>query len=353
MIDPLDLDAPAEAEFHPHVSAVIPLFNEEETLPLLVEKLVAALSPLEGGFEIILVDDGSRDATALELLKAEKAHPQVHGVYLSRNYGQSTAMQAGFERARGEIVVALDGDLQNDPADIPKLIDRLEETGADVVSGWRKDRQDPPVRKLFSRVANRAIARLTGVRLHDFGCSLKAYRREVLQRARVLGEMHRFLAAIIAEVGGRVEEVPVSHHPRQFGRSKYGLDRTFRVLLDMLLVYFLRRYVQRPLHFFGYLGMLLAVPGGLIIGLLVLYKTITGADILGPMLLLSVMLMITGVMLIGQGLMSELLTRQMFEAGSRQHYFTAPAHRMAAMERQLAAREAQAPAPPSAAPGDG
>ena len=303
------------------VSVVVPMFNERESVPALVARVGEVMAAFGRNHEIILVDDGSTDGTTQAILNAEDASNRVRGVYLVRNYGQSTAMQAGFDASRGEIIVTMDGDLQNDPADVPHLIELLEERNADVVSGWRRDRKDTPVRKLFSRTANRLISAMTGVRLNDYGCSLKVYRRDLLAQTRVYGELHRFLPALLNDVGADIIEVEVSHHPRRFGKSKYALDRTFRVVLDLMLIMFFRRYIQRPLHVFGGAGLMCMVPGGLILAYLAALKVFTGAAIGGrPLLTLGVMLFVVGIVMVGQGLLGELTGRLLHEAGGRPQY---------------------------------
>ena len=231
-----------------NLSVVVPLYNEEESLPHLVEQLLSALRTTDEAFELVLVDDGSSDRTAKVLAKLSAEVPEVVAVLLRKNYGQTAAMAAGFDVAGGEVIVSLDGDLQNDPADIPMLLAKLRE-GYDLVSGWRHQRQDAALqRKLPSRIANRLIGQVTGVRLHDYGCSLKAYRREVLSDMRLYGELHRFLPALAFIEGARITEVKVNHRARQFGSSKYGIDRTFRVLMDLLTVWFMKRFLTRPMY---------------------------------------------------------------------------------------------------------
>ncbi len=304
----------------PKISLVVPLFNEGRSVPELTGELISALVELGRPYEIIYVDDGSLDDTAAVIAGLAAVHPEIRGLNLARNYGQSSAMQAGFDAARGDIVICLDGDLQNDPGDIPRLVRVLEEDGVDLVSGWRRRRQDSAVRVLMSRLANRLISRLTGVRLHDIGCSLKAYRRGVLSRIRLYGEMHRFIPVLLAETGAKISEIEVNHRPRQHGRSKYHLDRTVRVLLDLLLVLFYTRYRQRPMHFFGGAGLAAAAPGGLICLYLLILK-LGGASIGDrPLLLLGVMLLITGVTLTGLGLVAELLVRLLHESDNYPQY---------------------------------
>ena len=302
------------------ISAVVPVYNEEENIEDLVKALHETLTTLGRRFEIILVDDGSSDATVRTIMAAAEACPELRGIFLARNYGQSTAMQ-GFEHATGDLVVTLDGDLQNDPTDIPRLIKTLEESGVDVVSGWRLKRKDGFLRVAISRVANRLISKTTGVRLHDYGCSLKVYRSEVLNQITVYGELHRFIPVLLAEVGARTIEIEVNHRPRTRGKSKYNLDRSVRVLLDLMLVVFLRKYIQRPLHVFGGIGLLLAGIGGAVTLYLVALKLFAGAAIGGrPLLLFGLMMGISGLILIVQGLLGELIVRLLHETGSRPQY---------------------------------
>ena len=221
------------------VSVVIPVYNEEENVELLCRKLHEVLPGMQRTYEVILVDDGSSDATWPRLVEAVKHYPRFRLIRFRRNFGQTAAMSAGIDHARGEVLVMLDADLQNDPEDIPKLLDRID-AGADVVSGWRKDRKDPFInRRLPSMIANALISKITSVHLHDYGCTLKAYRREVIKDVRLYGEMHRFIPALASWVGGQIDEVEVGHHARQFGKSQYGIPRTFRVILDMFTVKFL------------------------------------------------------------------------------------------------------------------
>ena len=311
------MNNPAEIQ----ISAVVPVYNEQENIAELADTLHGVLTAFGRPFEIIIVDDGSVDATVPKIVATAEKYAEIKGIYLARNYGQSTAMQAGFEHATGSIVATLDGDLQNDPTDIPNLIDKLEETSVDVVSGWRLKRKDGFVRVALSRLANRLISKLTGVRLHDYGCSLKVYRREVLNQITVYGELHRFIPALLEEIGAKTIEIEVNHHPRLRGNSKYKLDRSVRVLLDLILVVFLRKYIQRPLHAFGGLGLLLASIGMAIMLYLVALKLFAGAAIGGrPLLLFGVMLNISGLILIVQGLLGELVVRLLHETGDRPQY---------------------------------
>ena len=305
------------------VSVVIPVYNEEANVAELVERVGGAMRRAGKSFELICIDDGSRDHTAakLEALAAER--PWLKPLYLIRNYGQSAALQAGFDAAQGEVIVTLDGDLQNDPDDVPELLRMLDEQPEiDVISGWRKDRQDRAVsRKLPSMAANSLISRVTGVKLHDYGCALKLYRADVIRGLRLYGELHRFIPALAAEVGAKIVEVPVRHHARTRGQSKYGIDRTFRVLLDLLWIKFLMRFLHRPLQAFGGVGLALGAVGFLILAWLTAEKIALGRDIGGrPLLLLGVLLALIGVQLVATGLIGELLTRIYHEPQGRPQY---------------------------------
>lgn len=310
------------AEPTPSLSVVVPLYNEEGSLPHLIEQLLAALRPLGRSFELVLVDDGSRDGTAAVLRDQVERIPELVAVLLRRNYGQTAAMAAGFDASRGELIVTLDGDLQNDPADIPLLLELMERDQLDLVSGWRHRRQDNRISRLLpSLLANRLIARVTGVRLHDYGCSLKAYRREVVADMNLYGELHRFLPALAYIEGARIGEVQVNHHPRRYGQSKYGIDRTFRVLMDLLTVWFMKRFLTRPMHVFGFAG-LVSLSAGLLMALwLVGEKLVLGVDIGNrPLLLLAVLAILSGVQLFGFGLLAELQMRTYHESQGRPIY---------------------------------
>ncbi len=301
----------------PDVSIVVPIYNEVDNLPDLIERIAQAMAGQPLSFELLAVDDGSKDGSRERLRELAATRPWLRPVLLARNYGQSSALQAGFDRVRGRYVVTLDADLQNEPGDIPLLLQRLEtDPDVDMVSGWRKDRQDAEIsRKLPSRIANKLISNATGVHLHDYGCALKAYRRPIIDRIRLYGELHRFIPSLAKEAGARITEVPVRHHARTRGVSKYGIDRTFRVILDLILIVFFMRYRQRPLHAFGGLGLWLAAPGGLILMYLLVVKLL-GNDIGGrPLLLIGVMLILMGAQMIVAGLIGELLTRIYHEAG--------------------------------------
>ena len=302
------------------LSVVVPLYNEEESLPHLVEQLLAALRPSGERFELVLVNDGSSDRTAEVLERLSRDIPELVGVLLRKNYGQTAAMAAGFDVAQGEVIVSLDGDLQNDPADIPMLLTKLRE-GYDLVSGWRHQRQDAALqRKLPSKIANRLIGRVTGVRLHDYGCSLKAYKRDVLSDMRLYGELHRFLPALAFIEGARITEVKVNHRARQFGSSKYGIDRTFRVLMDLLTVWFMKRFLTRPMYVFGF-GGLIAILLSLVASSYLLAVKLMGGDIANrPLLTLAVVLGLAGIQLFCFGLLGELQIRTYHESQDRPIY---------------------------------
>ena len=305
------------------VSIVIPIYNEYDNLPDLVEQVAQAMQPTGLNWELICVDDGSRDGSDRLLAELAQDRPWLKPLFLNRNYGQSTAMQAGFDAARGTILVTLDGDLQNDPADIPRLLEVLKaHPEVDILSGWRKNRQDKTLsRKIPSRIANWLISRVTGVKLHDYGCSLKLYRREALRHVKIYGELHRFIPALAGQFGARVMEVPVNHRARTRGQSKYGIDRTLRVLLDLLWVKFLLRFLHRPMHAFGGTGAVMLLIGFIILLVLTFEKLFLGHDIGGrPLLLLGIMLTLMGVQFLGLGVIGEMLTRIYHEPGGGKQY---------------------------------
>jgi glycosyltransferase involved in cell wall biosynthesis len=303
------------------LSIVIPIYNEEENLPILYEKLKSVLDKLGKSYEIIFVNDGSTDRS-WEIIKefAEK-DPHVVGVNFRKNFGQTAAMSAGFEVAQGEVIITMDGDLQNDPEDIPKLLEELNK-GYDIVSGWRKDRKDAFLsRTLPSRIANWLISKVTGVHLHDYGCSLKAYRSDVAKRLDYYGEMHRFLPALAKSVGAKITEIPVKHHPRIYGKSKYGISRTFKVILDLFLVKFLLDYRTKPLRVFGGVGLFLFVIGALSLLYLIGIKLFLGEDIgQRPLLIFGTLLVLSGIQLISTGIVAELITRTYYEAQEKRPY---------------------------------
>ena len=305
----------------PQVSVVVPLFNEVENLEDLHRQLTAALGPTGRSFELVLVDDGSTDGTQEKLLALEAADPRVRPVILRRNFGQTAAFSAGFDRSRGEIVVTSDGDLQNDPADIPRLVDKLEAEDLDMVCGWRRERRDPLSKRLPSFFANRLISWSTGVRLHDYGCSLKAMRGEIARGIRLYGEMHRFIPAVASWMGVTLAEVPVNHRPRTRGQSKYGLGRTVRVLLDLFTVKFLHSYGTRPAHLFGLFGLAFGALGFSTLAYLAVLKLFFDEAIGGrPLLLLGALLFLTGVILVSFGLLGELLVRTWHESQGKPIY---------------------------------
>ncbi len=307
---------------NPEVSIVVPVYNEFDNLPDLVARIDEAMRTQPLSYELIAVDDGSTDGSARRLRELAEQHPWVRAVCLVRNYGQSSALQAGFDRVRGRYVVTLDADLQNEPGDIPLLLERLEnDPDVDMISGWRKNRQDKALsRRLPSVLANRLISKFTNVQLHDYGCALKAYRREIIDRIRLYGEMHRFIPSLARDAGARITEIPVRHHARTRGVSKYGIDRTFRVILDLIFIVFFMRFRQRPLHAFGGMGLWMATPGVLIL-LWLLAQKIMGESIGGrPLLMAGVMLVLMGMQFIAAGLIGELLTRIYYESGSGLQY---------------------------------
>jgi dolichol-phosphate mannosyltransferase len=303
------------------VSVVVPTYNEVESLPHLIEAIATSLTQNEICYEIICVDDGSKDGSSDFLKQQAAVRSDLKAVLLRRNYGQTAAMAAGFKYAQGKAIVTLDADLQNDPADIPQLLAKLE-TGYDLVSGWRLKRQDAALtRNLPSKIANRLIGITTGVKLHDYGCSLKAYRSELVADMNLYGELHRFLPALAYIEGARIAELPVRHHPRRFGRSKYGLWRTFRVLMDLLTILFMKKFLTRPMHVFGLFG-LLSITLGTVLGLYLTFLKLGLGQSIGhrPLLILAVLLLMTGVQLFCFGLLAELLMRTYHESQGRPIY---------------------------------
>ena len=303
------------------LSIVIPLFNEQESIPLLYEKLTQALVPLKLGYEIIFVNDGSTDATYDALGRVAALDNKVKVINFRRNFGQTAAMAAGFDHARGRVIIPMDGDLQNDPGDIPLLLAKLDE-GYDIVSGWRKDRQDKEVlRKVASRLANRLIVMLTGVKLHDSGCSIKAYRAEILKGIRLYGEMHRFIPALGNLMGARICEVPVAHHARQFGKSKYGLKRSFKVVLDLITLKFLADFSTKPLYMFGGIGVVLFAGAVLAGGETLWERWVWGVYVHNnPFILIAVLLATLSVNFILMGLLAELIVRTYHESQGKPIY---------------------------------
>lgn len=302
------------------VSVVIPLYNEEENIAILHQRLKETLDRIGCGYEIIYIDDGSTDRTLTGLEGIQAEDKKVVILSLRRNFGQTAAFAAGFDFARGDIVITMDGDLQNDPSDIPKFLDLIKDH--DLVSGWRKKRKDAFItRRLPSMLANWIISKVTGVKLHDYGCSLKAYRREVIKNLKLYGEMHRFIPAVASWYGVRVVEVETTHYPRLRGKSKYGLSRTVKVILDLITVKFLQSFSTKPLQFFGPIGLFSSAAGFLISLYLSIEKIFIGKPIGGrPLLLLGVLLIIVGIQLIGMGLLGEMLVRVYHESQRKPIY---------------------------------
>jgi glycosyltransferase involved in cell wall biosynthesis len=305
----------------PDVSVVVPIHNEVESLPHLLEAIASTLSATDLSYEIICVDDGSTDGSPRFLKEQAQIRNDLKAVILRRNYGQTAAMAAGFYYALGKAIVTLDADLQNDPADIPMLLAKLEE-GYDLVNGWRKNRQDGALNRLLpSKIANWLIRRTTSVNIHDYGCSLKAYRAELVADMNLYGELHRFLPALAYIEGARITEMPVRHHARRFGRSKYGIWRTFRVLMDLLTILFMKKFLTRPMHVFGLWGLISMASGGAIGIYLTFVKFAFHQDIGDrPLLILAVLLLVTGVQLFCFGLLAELLMRTYHESQGRPIY---------------------------------
>ena len=303
------------------ISITVPVYNERESLPLLMEALTSVLEGVGRPWEVVFVNDGSSDGSAEVLDRLAAADPRVKVVHFRRNYGQTAAMMAGIDHASGDVIIPIDADLQNDPQDIPRLLAKLDE-GFDVCSGWRRDRQDAALkRNLPSRIANRLISWVSGVHLHDYGCSLKAYRRDVIKDVKLYGEMHRFVPIYASWQGAKVTEIPVQHHARRFGSSKYGLERVVKVLLDLLVVKFLDRYARKPIYVFGGIGVACLFVGLLAgvwaLGLKIFADT---SLIQTPLPLVVVMMGITGVMCILMGLLAEIVMRTWYESQSKSIY---------------------------------
>ncbi|MBS1249355.1 MAG: Dodecaprenyl-phosphate galacturonate synthase [Chloroflexi bacterium] len=304
------------------LSVVIPVYNERETLNLLRDSLYKALENIPYSWEVVFVDDGSQD-NSFQLLEnfAKEDLEHIKAIALRRNFGQTAAIAAGIDHSSGEIIVLMDADMQNDPGDIPMLMEKIED-GYDVVSGWRHNRKDEFItRTLPSKIANKLISWVTGVHLHDYGCTLKAYRREVITGFRLYGEMHRFIPAYAGYVGAKIIEVPVKHHPRRFGKTKYGLERTIKVILDLLTVKFLISYSHKPLYLFGGLGLLLSFAGGLILLFLLIRRlSLVISPFNSPLFPTAIMLALMGFQSILMGLIAELLVRTYHEAQKKTTY---------------------------------
>lgn len=303
------------------LSVVVPFYEEEEAIDAFFDELLGVLDRLPLRSEVIAVDDGSGDHTFDRLAAVRARDPRVKVIRFRRNFGQTAGLAAGFAHASGAVVVTMDGDLQNDPADIPRMLAKLDE-GYDVVSGWRHDRQDDALtRVLPSRIANGIISSATNVQLHDYGCGIKAYRREITTSLKLYGEMHRFLPAIAGDLGARVAELPVNHRPRTLGRSKYGLSRTVRVVLDLMTVKFLSDFSTRPIQVFGLLGLLAAGLGGILMLILGFERIFLGMQLADrPIVLLAILLVVTGLQFITFGLLGEMLARTYHESQGKPIY---------------------------------
>ena len=303
-------------------SVVVPFHDEEENLRALYRRLTIVMEEIGADYELVFVDDGSADCTQTILREISALDPRVTGVRLRRNFGQTAALAAGFDYAQGEVIIAMDGDLQHQPEDIPRFLEKLEE-GYDVVSGWRQNRQDGFLRAFPSRIANKLMARASGVPIHDFGTTFKAYRREVLERIPIYGQMHRFLPAMASVEGALIAEVPIDDKPRVNGKSHYGLSRTFRVMFDILTIRFIVRYFSRPLHFFGGIGAAMIAVASLLASWLLFKKLYWREDIFiqnGPMLLFAAVTFLGGVQFLGLGLLGDLFTRLYYAPERRNIY---------------------------------
>lgn len=320
------------------LSICVPVYNERENLPLLYERIKKAVDPLQKRWELILVNDGSRDGSTEVLDELATRDPRLKVVHFRRNFGQTAAMMAGIDFASGDIIIPMDADLQNDPEDIPLLLDKLAE-GYDVCSGWRASRKDEAIRRNFpSRVANRIISWVSGVPLHDYGCSLKAYKRDVIKGVRLYGEMHRFIPIYASWHGARVTEIPVRHHARQFGESKYGMNRIIKVILDLMVVKFLDKFSRKPIYVFGGFGVMnFAI--SLFAGLWAIYLKLfeNTSFVQTPLPLLFVMTAITGVMCILMGLLAEMITRTWHESQNMSVYLVKETRNLAPAAKHLGA----------------
>lgn len=304
-----------------YLTIVIPVYNEKENIPYLYENLSKVLPLMCRKYEVLLIDDGSTDGTFNELVKIHEKDDSYKIIKFRKNFGQTPAMSAGFDYANGEIIITLDADLQNDPKDIPLLIEKMNE-GYDIVSGWRINRQDKAMSRRFpSKVANWLIARLTGVRIHDYGCTLKAYSRDVVKNIELYGEMHRYIPAVASWMGISVAEVPVHHHSRKFGKSKYGISRTIRVILDIIILKYLLTYSQRPIQIFGLMGLFTGLIGGVITIYLIIMRLFFNIPLSSrPLFTLSIFMIFIGLQLITMGILGELIMRTYHEASGKPTY---------------------------------
>jgi glycosyltransferase involved in cell wall biosynthesis len=300
---------------------VVPVFNEVENLVPLIDELEGVLASQKRTYEIVVVDDGSTDGTTPLLRKMATERRAIKAIFFRRNFGQTAAFDAGFRNASGEVVVTIDGDLQNDPHDIPAMVDKLDE-GYDLVAGWRRNRKDGFVlRKFPSRIANWLIRKVTGTRIHDLGCSLRVYRREITEELHLYGEMHRFISVLADNMGARIAEMPVNHRPRRAGSSKYGLRRTVKVVLDLLTVVFLRRYQTKPIYIFGGLGFAMMALGFAVSGFVLWEKLRDGVWVhRNPLFILAVMAVLVGVQLLATGIIAELIIRTYYESQGKRAY---------------------------------
>ena len=304
------------------ISIVIPIYNEEENIPHLYEELKSALAELGHPYELILVDDGSKDSSFQLLAKLARTEPNIKVIRFRKNFGQTAALSAGFNHARGDYVITLDADLQNDPRDIKKMLELAVREGYEIVSGWRRDRKDDLItRKVPSIIANRLISKLTAVHLHDYGCTLKVYKREVVKNLHLYGETHRFIPALASWMGVKVTEIQVNHRPRKYGRSKYGLGRIFTVILDLINVKFLISYSTRPIQVFGGLGLISLAGGSISFAGLLFMKLVQGTDMTGnPLLFLTILFILVAVQLITMGLLGEINIRTYHETQGKPIY---------------------------------
>jgi glycosyltransferase involved in cell wall biosynthesis len=328
---------PVAGPIAPDLSVVVPVFNEEDNVNTLYTKIIEAVSLLGKSFEIIFIDDGSSDNSYKHLEKIARTDERVKVIRFARNFGQTAGLAAGIDYASGEVIIPMDADLQNDPADIKLLLDKLDE-GFDVVSGWRKNRQDEFITRLIpSWLANKLISVISGVRLHDYGCSLKAYRREVIKDVRLYGEMHRFVPIYATWMGGKVAEIPVNHQARQFGKSKYGISRTFKVVLDLMTVKFLAEYATKPIYVFGSAGLWsFAAAFATFVWMVVLKYFYNTTFIQTPLPVLSAMFLMLGVQFILMGLLAELLMRTYHESQGKRIYLVKTALNVASQDGKSA-----------------
>jgi glycosyltransferase involved in cell wall biosynthesis len=303
------------------ISIVIPIYNEAENVNLLYDSLNNVLPALNKNYEVILVDDGSTDKTFERLVEIHKKNKKYKIIRFRRNFGQTQAMRAGFEYARGDTLITMDADLQNDPADIPKIIKKMEE-GYDIVSGWRKNRKDKMIsRRIPSIIANKLISGLFGVRLHDYGCTLKAYKKEILDNIELYGEMHRYIPALASWMGVKVAEIPVNHNTRKFGKAKYGISRTTRVILDMITIKFLLTYSKKPMQIFGLVGMFTSAAGIIITTYLIIARLFFNQPLsTRPLFILSIFIIFIGIQLVTMGLFGELMMRTYHEVAKKPTY---------------------------------